>query len=311
MFEQVDALIADKNFAQKIGYTAYSMNTLGYRWRSFKKLCDNVTPKPASLMEAIGSRAVEIISSTGCSGTSYAPGTKLNLGKMISLLRREINESIPDDGLELALTSWLVEDMRRPKTNEDVESIKNMLNSADLDPLCRGALLVKILLEVPVRDDLQLLHIQNLEPDYEAWVSDMLISAKKNLIFEERDASGQKTGRWAILIAKTKNIAHRKSRYYLLSPELSAELTQYCEHEGLFSPRSNIYMFGNCKHSRLVGEVLRYIGIKNETCRGSINLIRQAVANSAKRTGDATIIAKTALNSFHTIATTKLSYEHN
>lgn len=159
--------------------------------------------------------------------------------------------------------------------------------------------LMKIFLEVPVRDDMQLRVLKpNEEPDGE----------DNTLHFDETN------GRWVVTIRKSKNLKDESGRKYILSEELSIRfsiwiktLAEFCLQTGvLVRGSTNRYPFGIGKHSGLVGRVLGELGFKYKG--SNINMIRRAVANKAKTAQEK---AAAALLSLHSVATAQTAYESN
>ena len=175
-------------------------------------------------------------------------------------------------------------------------TVEDVLEKIKVYPrFSKESVLIRLYLEVPVRDDFNLALISPED----------LSTADPNQNYiipypEER--------RIKVLIQKSKNVAWNKSqkpRIYTLSAELTRDIALYLSRttprpEQVFGPTQKLYKF--------VGKVLKDIGLK--TGRDSINLLRGAVASSAKLTGDNNQIADAARKSLHSVATSVV-YERN
>jgi len=158
-----------------------------------------------------------------------------------------------------------------------------------LNPHSFDSLILRLYVEVPVRDDFQLtmIHPDNLFVDTDTETNYAIPYLEEKVV--------------RILIQKSKNVGWKKSqkpRLYTLSPELSHDFLQYWK-ENKFPQ----YIFEG-KLYKKVGKALEKIGMK--TSRDSINFIRKLVAHSAKEINQR---AEAAYRSLHTVATAAI-YEH-
>lgn len=274
-----------------------------------------MSPPIQKLEELYSPTIQELLDLPGNNGKSYAPLTKINMAKLLQLIndhlkiRPEINAILQE-----LITLWSAQDSLM-KTREDitVENVLTALENSTLSKHSKESILVRLMLEVPARDNLQLGLRYDTPADptsFKAWLKNYVNhtikckSTRNSLI----KAPGN---RYIVFIVNTKNISSYQPRLYPLSHDLSVCISKYLdEMYPIGIPKRGFnYPFGVGKHSKFIGWVLEHIGIKKG--KASINLLRQAVANTARATGDPAKIAKTALDSFHTIQTSVLSYEHN
>lgn len=153
------------------------------------------------------------------------------------------------------------------------------------------SVLLKLYMEVPVRDDLQLRLVAN---------ASKATNPDINYIYPCREKAG-----FQVLINRSKNVAKEKRqqpRLYTISPELTVELIEFIKRQA----RIPEYLFGNRKLYKQVGKALTSIGIP----RGakSINLLRRAMVTDGRlKTNEE--IGSLAYNMCHTVATSQI-YEN-
>jgi len=177
---------------------------------------------------------------------------------------------------------------REKKPGFTVEEVLRAIES--LDPISKESVLIRLYLEVPVRDDFQLALIS--EEDLST------ADPKQNYLIPCPEQH-----RLKVLIQKSKNVSwdkKQKPRLYTLSKLLTRDILRYLARQNI-NPGA---VFGRGKLYKVVGQILKQVGLKSG--RDSINLLRGAVATTAKLSGDNTEIAQAANRSLHSVATSEL-----
>lgn len=192
--------------------------------------------------------------------------------------------------------------LQKPREEVDYDSLCELVE-ADLPQNSMNYFLMKVYLEVPVRDDLQLRYFDT-EDEALKWHG-------QNCMWYNSF-----NGVFIVCIRKSKRLEAAQHLYELSKP-LSAKLLAWIQKLPRLANKSVIsgqrcstqeYPFGTGKHTRRVGNILTALGIKRT--RANINIIRRAVADKAKK-GTAEDIADAALLSLHSVSTARNAYESN
>lgn len=287
----------DPLFAEKYDYCESSIATFVVRLNCMKQHCiqsnmgiaDLFKPYlgPQILQEMIPGKSVQTVCSCA---------------RLLILLNKHLDiNGDPKYMLELEAWCQVVESKRRNTmyTYTTRETILKKLHESDISPMSKECLIVRIILEAPVRDDLQVAYIREdnfgLATNFVGYTND------KNYLFWFEDRPTL-----ILLINRTKNIKLYGPQQYVLPENLSANIKHYAKTDP-YAISHAPFIFGLGKHSMWVKGVLKKLGFDE---MGAINFLRRAVAESAKQSGDANIIAKTCIESFHRPSTSKLYYEN-
>lgn len=240
----------------------------------------------------------DILSSTKENGEPYADLTKKNWLDVAEKLASHLSSDKADIEAMEAIDKYSAEIHRidaayRNREKRSGYLVEDILERIHMHypPDSKESVLIRLYLEVPVRDDFDLAIINE----------DELADANPNQNYLIPCPSQR---RIKILIQKSKNVAwnkKQKPRIYTLSKQLTLDLGHYLLRQSgrtdkVFGPTSKLY--------KEVGRILKEIGLK--TGRDSINLLRGAVASSAKLTGDNDQIADAARKSLHSVATSEV-----
>lgn len=239
-------------------------------------------------------------------GSEYSELSKKNFFD-VAIREIELTHKIEDvrkreavEQLKLELTKIEASYLKRQRPAIDYEELSRRID--ELPKTSMKYFLMKVFLEVPVRDDLQL--------RFASW----------NEVCDDNTlhADPESPGRLVVTIRKSKNLKDPMGRRYVLSEQLSRDLHTWITalpqvislmpNGTRFRGCTRQFPFGMGKHSRRVGSILKELGFK--ITGSSINILRRAIAEKAKR-GTAEDIAAAALASLHSVATAHNAYESN
>lgn len=248
-------------------------------------------------------RAITVFErATQTDGSSYAPLTIKNwldlLVRLFPAYKKKVDLSWEDGwgekGVETLNRKIAEIDsnyiLRAQDTGVSLDAIKEAMKQLKYAEFY--SVLLKMYMEVPVRDDFQLKLVANSTKATEPGV---------NYIYPCREKAG-----FQVVINHSKNVGpdkRQQPRTYTLSPALSVELIEFIKRQ----PTIPEYLFGNRKLYKYVGKALESIGIP----RGakSINLLRRAMVTDGRgRTNEE--IGNLAYNMCHTVATSQI-YENS
>lgn len=233
-------------------------------------------------------------------GTLYASNTKKNwYDLLISLLpawrdklkvKDRASHTVALECFTTEKEKLAAEYIHKPRPNEvTADDIRNGVETLTYGSKAR--VILKLYMEVPVRDDLQLRFVPT---------EDGITDDEQNYIYIDMSIK-----RFKVLIQKSKNVGHdkkQKPRQYVLSEELTREVVVFMKRN---TSRKD-YPFGSSKLYRYVGWALGLLGLKKGS--GAINIIRRALANEAKEKGTEEM-AEMAYKMCHTTATSAVAYE--
>lgn len=256
------------------------------RLNSLKKLCEQ--SKTISTIEQLFSPLIIDV----LERSSYAICTKKNFLQLLMHLQPHVAPEFPllseTSAFKLKQDQWLADYINTPKPTITLQEIEEALDKSMMTRISLENVLMRLFLEVPVRDDLQLVF------------SEHSANTDHNSLYYDKTKK-----RWCVHICTSKNVGiHKKlgPQTYTLSSKLSNLVRDYMILHGF--PE---YPFGKEKHTCLVGRILKKLGLKND--KRSINLIRIAAANSAKESNDPCQVAEMAQKCLHSVSIAKTLYE--
>lgn len=237
-----------------------------------------------------------------------SPQTAKNCAKLLKLLNNYLEANKDPTYLnEFEAYCEVLDVQRREKlysyTTKD--AILQRIAESASNPCSRECLLIRLLLEAPVRDDLQvnyLFHARNMiHPPYNISAFSEGEYKHTNFLFDfEYDNT------MILLINHTKNIKSYGPQQYIIPENLAMNIRRYALNDP-YAIKHYPFIFGKSKHSTCIKRVLVELGYQEN---GAINFLRRAVAESARQTKDPEKIARTCVQSFHRPSTSKLFYEN-
>lgn len=279
------------NFKFLLKPTPCSEKIYQSRWRGVKKLYEEAGIDLFSREAIFGPPAIQAIE-----GSSYSSNTKKNFYQLLISIHTSMGWGEP----ELMAAQKAIHEVAysaREKPDVTIEDIEQRL--AEFEErrprpwLDKGYILLRIYLEVPVRDDLQL-HLVSRE-DYPG----LRVPGRNYIVKEPRRA--REGCRFTVCLHKSKNMGPGRpleSATYPLSAELSTLICLWIM-ENSFAMLHKGPVLGDKSNCRLVKRMLTDLGF--ETGNRAINFIRIAAANSAKKTNNPQAILDTAKKSLHSV----------